>query len=51
LDVEVAERYGHMPVNIVALERRLKAATKAKDWALASQLTAELAAQQPGKVG
>ena len=33
LDVEVAKRrYGHIPVNIATLERRLKAATKAKDW-------------------
>ena len=51
LDPEVAARYGQIPINTDELERRLRVATTEKDWVLAAQLTAELAALRPGKTG
>ncbi len=51
LDAETSALYGHVPINSPVLEERLRAATEAKDWALAAQLTAELAARRPRQTG
>ncbi len=49
LPAEVAERYGHVWDARSELEERLRAATDAKEWALATELAARLARNgQPG---
>ena len=39
---EVARRYGHVESAVTELERRMRAATEAKNWHLAGELAAEL---------
>lgn len=51
LDAEVANAYGHVPVETGVLEAQLVAATEAKNWGLAAQLTAELANRPPRQAG
>ena len=45
LSPEVAQRYGHVEVVVDSLERQLQAATAAKNWPLAAELAARLAAE------
>lgn len=46
LSPEVARRYGHVEVVLSVLEHQLQAAVAAKNWKLASELTAKLDAEQ-----
>jgi len=49
LNPAVAARYGYVRATVAELEKRLQAATDAKDWALAAHLTAELAAHHTSR--